>query len=332
MATHINAHNKNLMFTKRIKLSELARKITYLSAIIICAFSLLSLFGRCPYIELTTHFRLQYVLGSLICIVVLSFFRCWKIVPLAILSAVFNLYFVVPYYFAAPTENNLAAAQNVRFMLANVQGNNQNYSGLLEAVKANNPDVVVLEEVTDKWWENVERLTADYPNFKALPRPGGSGLAFFSRFPIEKAEVLTLDDSTHPALLCAIKIEKTALSIFIMHPPTPVTTRKFNYRNGQFARIAAMTANTAEPKMLIGDLNTTMWSPYFTDLLQDSGLRDARIGQGIYPNWHALLPAFLGIPIDHCLISEKIEVENIATGDYTGSDHRPLLIDLKVDQ
>lgn len=304
--------------------------MTSASAIVLFALSLISLFGRYPFIELTTHFRLQYVWVSIICIGALCFFRSWKIVPFAVFTLIFNVYFIAPYYFAAPPENNMPAMHNVRFMLANVQGNNRNYSELIEAVKANNPDVVVLQEVNQYWWKNIEALTAEYPNFKDVVRPGGSGLAFFSRYPIERAEVLTLDDSAHPALVCVIKIENTALSIFTLHPPTPMSARKFNYRNGQFAQTAEMLKNTAAPKMLIGDLNTTMWSPYFTELLENSGLRDARTGRGIYPSWNAHLPSLLGIPIDHCLIGEKIEVENITTGDYTGSDHRPLIIDLRI--
>lgn len=317
-----------MMLNKPKKLSEFARKITCLSAIVVFALSLISLFGRYPFVELTTHFRLQYVWVSIIFIGALCFFRSWKIVPLAVFTLIFNLYFVVPFY--SKPEKILTEAHNVRFMLANVQGNNRNYVNLLEAVKANNPDVVVLQEVNPHWWNNIESLTLEYPHYKDVVRPGGSGLAFFSRYPIERAEVLTLDDSAHPALVCVIRIENTALSIFTLHPPTPMSAKKFNYRNGQFAQIAEMMRNTAEPKMLIGDLNTTMWSPYFTDLLSNSGLRDARIGNGIYPSWNAFLPSIFGIPIDHCLTGKQIEVENLATGDYTGSDHRPLLIDLRI--
>lgn len=90
--------------------------------------------------------------------------------------------------------------------------------------------------------------------------------------------------------------------------------------------------NAAEPKLLVGDFNTTMWSPYFADLVKDSGLRDARTGRGLYPSWNAALPAFLRIPIDHCLVGDKIEVESLETGNYTGSDHRPLILNVGIEK
>lgn len=320
------------MFINRIRLLKFINKLTYLTAAFVSTATLISLFGRYPYLELFTHFRLQYAWLSLICIAGLSGFGSWKLALLMTVLAAFNAAQFIPYYYAAQSPENTLPAFHLRLMLANVQGNNSNYGGLIEAVKSVNPDIFVLQEVTDEWWANVQILSADYPYYKSVPRPGGSGLVLFSRYPIESAEVLTLDDSTHPALISVINLDGTPLTVFTMHPPTPVTARKFNYRNGQYAQAAALLKAAPEPKLLIGDLNTTMWSPYFTDLIENSGLRDARIGKGLYPSWYAILPSFLRIPIDHCLVGEKIAVENITTGDYTGSDHRPLIVDVKVEK
>ena len=81
----------------------------------------------------------------------------------------------------------------------------------------------------------------------------------------------------------------------------------------------------------------TMWSPYYRLLVRKTGLRNTRKGFGILPTWptkgtYQILPGWLTslfrIPIDHCLISHGLDTSNIYTGSSTGSDHKPLIVDL----
>lgn len=318
-------------FTSRTIL-KFVHKLIYLTAAAVSALSIASIFGRYPYLELFTHFRLQYAWLSIICIIGLSVFHSWKLALLVTACAFFNLSHITPYYFAAERPVQNVPTLNLRLLLANVEGNNKDYPALMQSVTSANADIVILQEVTQKWWENVQILSSDYAYFKAVPRSGGAGLAIFSKYPIEESNILSLDSSTHPALFCKIKLEDTQLSLLTIHPPTPMNPIKFANRNEQFAQAAAIMKTADEPKLLIGDLNTTMWSPYFTDLLKNSGLRDARIGKGLYPSWNTWLPTLLRIPIDQCLVSEKIEVNTIGTGSNTGSDHLPLIVNLKIEK
>jgi endonuclease/exonuclease/phosphatase (EEP) superfamily protein YafD len=301
------------------------------ASIAVFVLTIASFFGRLPYLELTTHFRLQYLWFSIICTISLCFFKNWKFLIPCLFCAVFNGIYIFPYYLPDDYQLKDAPAINVKLMLANVEGRNKKYDKLLASVKSANPDIIVLQEVTDEWWRQVNSLTSDYPHYKAVPRPGGGGLALLSRFPLEQADVLILDTSNHPAIFSKINLDGTTLSILSIHPPTPMRKHKFNYRNGQFAQAASLMKSTPNPKVLIGDLNVTIWSPYFTDLITDSGLRDVRKGRGIYPSWNTLLPNFMRIPIDHCLVGDGIEVGNVKLGDYTGSDHFPLIVDLKLE-
>lgn len=87
-------------------------------------------------------------------------------------------------------------------------------------------------------------------------------------------------------------------------------------------------SETRGPKLLTGDLNTTMWSHSFTGLLRESGMSDARRGFGLMPSRPVPPPALLRTPIDHCLVGGGVAVEAIKTGGRTGSDHRPLVADV----
>lgn len=94
----------------------------------------------------------------------------------------------------------------------------------------------------------------------------------------------------------------------------------------------ALPAFTHQQKDLViiaGDLNTTMWSPYYKRLARDSGLANARKGFGILATWPSFYP-FLRIPIDHYLVSPEVRVVDLRMGPKFGSDHRPLVADLFV--
>jgi endonuclease/exonuclease/phosphatase (EEP) superfamily protein YafD len=320
--------NGNKLFGIHFITSQHAYVLVMVTSIAVAASTLASLFGRHSYLELATHFRLQYALVASVCVVLLIVFHSWKLLPIVLCCAVINWFYIAPYYSATPGASASPAAVHLRLMLANVLGSNRNYSVLIATVDQERPDVAVLQEFTDEWRRHTQTLDSRYPYSKVVPKPGGSGMALFSRYPIENVEVLALDSSTHLALLAKVNVAGTPISILSLHPPTPVRADKFSNRNEQFARAASLMRATAGAKVLIGDLNTTMWSPYFMDLVRDSGLRDARIGFGLGPSWPLPLPAILQIPIDQCLVSETMAVERLRTGGRTGSDHRPLIVDV----
>ena len=80
----------------------------------------------------------------------------------------------------------------------------------------------------------------------------------------------------------------------------------------------------------MGDLNVTMWSPFYRSLAKISGLNNARQGFGILPTQSAILPqyAIFSAPIDHCLISQEIKVKDFRVADNIGSDHLPIVAEL----
>src|SRR5258705_3687924 len=295
----------------------------------ILALTLASLFGRPPYLELTTHFRLQYALAALGCAGMLIALHSWKLLLIAVCCALYNLAYLVPYYFSKPTPDIKASAASLRLLQVNLLLSNEYYETLLAAATEADADVIVLQELTEECWKHLGILAEHYPHVEALPRPGGSGMAILSRYPLEEAKTLTLDASNHIAQIAQVNVLSTSVTILALHPPTPVSSARFKNRNRQFHEAGDILRNLKGPRILIGDLNTTMWSPYFTDLTIRSGLRDARLGFGLRTSWPMPLPWFLRLPIDHCLVSNDIIVERVQLGRRTGSDHRPLIVDVK---
>ncbi len=311
------------------------------STVILCAatfalfaLSVAGLFHRPRYFELASHFRLQYLWAAALCGVCLTWRRVWTWALLAGAIVIFNGLFIAPLY--RHPRLPASAGVSLKVMLSNVMGGNRNYAAVLREVRAENPDILVIEECTPLWWQNLEILKADYPHSEAVLQYGGGGIALFSRFPLENVQVHRVGGSVHTIITARVNLNGTRLEILAMHPLTPVTDDKFSERNRQLAWAADYMRGLTGPRILIGDLNTTLFSPYFQDLVRDSGLHNARQGQGLLPSWPArydvvpAIPPFLRIPIDHCLVSDEISVARIRLGPRVGSDHLPLLVDLVI--
>lgn len=317
------------MFLTELVSHQLLYKLTAVILISILALTMASLFGRHLYLELTTHFRLQYALTASACVGVLIVFHSWKLLPVAVCCAVYNLAYLVPYYFLRPRPQIKSSAASLRLLQVNLLLSNENYETLLTAATEADADVIVLQELTEEWWKHIEVLAEQYPHVEAVPGPGGAGMAIFSRYSLEEVKTLTLDASNHIAILAQVNVVSASVTILALHPPTPISSTRFTNRNRQFHEAGDILRSLKGPRILIGDLNATMWSPYFTDLTKRSGLRDARLGFGLRTSWPMPLPWFLRIPIDHCLVSNDIIVERVQLGRRTGSDHRSLIVDVK---
>ncbi len=320
------------MFLIELVSYQLIYKLVVVVRVLVLVLSVASLFGRYLHLELTTHFRMQYSLAALFCIVLLVGFHSWKLLPIAVCCAVFNFAYLVPYLFPKAQHERRSPSVHLRLMQVNLLKTNRDYDALIASVTEAKPDVVVSQELTEDWWNHTRVLGNRYVYVEPAPRPEGSGMALFSRYPLEDTQILTLDASDHLAMLARLNVEGTPVSILAMHPPTPVTAVRFANRNQQFREASALVGAIKGARVLIGDLNTTMWSPYFTDLTSRSGLRDARLGFGLRTTWPMPLPWLLRLPIDHCLVSADVVVEGVRLGKRTGSDHRPLVVDLEVER
>jgi endonuclease/exonuclease/phosphatase (EEP) superfamily protein YafD len=94
-------------------------------------------------------------------------------------------------------------------------------------------------------------------------------------------------------------------------------------------RAAALALMQPAATILLGDLNLTPYAPAFAQLVSGSGLQDALAGEAWRPTWQAgFWP--LALPIDHVLVPRGSCVTAHEIGPYVGSDHRPLLVSLRL--
>lgn len=281
--------------------------------------------------ELLSHFQSQYLLASLACLAVLGGLRRYRLAAGALVCVVASGTAVLPFV-AGPGSRAHAAAgggADLRLLLLNVLKPNRHDGPVLDLVAGTDADVLVFVEV-DAWWKRaLEALAPDYPHCVFRPLDNNFGLAVFSRIPFDDTDVCVLGDAGRASACLRITVGGTPVSVMATHPCPPVTAQSFRLRNNQLEQVAAYL-DTRGPAILIGDINTTMWSPWYRRIERRTGMVNARLGHGVLPSWPTFLPAAARIPIDQCLVTPDITVTGCRLGPPVGSDHLPLIVDVSV--
>ncbi|MDH3336956.1 MAG: endonuclease/exonuclease/phosphatase family protein [Gammaproteobacteria bacterium] len=313
-----------------------ARRLSFVgllqaAAVVTTLFSLATLPNSLHrHLELFSHFRLQYLLVSLL--LCLSFIalrsRAWAGLMLVITAI--NTVPVAPWYLAE-TRTHAETDPRIELLLANVHSRNANTRALIELIETEQPDLVFLQEATDRWVVAMNVLQTRYPHRYSIARDDNFGIAVYARQPLLGVEKLDSPPYGFPSLVLRQSVAGRIVTLVTTHPIPPLGKDGFDARNEQLASIAEVITSIAGPRLLVGDLNTTMWGHHYDLLERATGLRNARHGIGIVPTWPRQLP-FAMIPIDHCLVSEDFAVVDIDSGPSIGSDHLPLTVTLALVQ
>ncbi len=286
--------------------------------------SLLGYLGRWWWpLDLLAHFRVQYFLALAVSMPLLWIAGRRRWAGLAGVLAAVNACCIAPYFFAPDCAKESDGA-GLRIVSINVNFTNDRADLVLDFVNQQSPDAVVVLEYTQAWQDGLASLEAAYPYVRLQ-----SDTALYSRRPLSDVKVTQLGGVYAPAISATIDTDAGPLSLVAAHPISPVGGWRSRLRNRQLRELATLVNEQPHPVVLVGDLNTTPWSPYFTDLLRDAKLTDARRGFGVRPSWpEPLRLSLLQIPIDHCLVGEGVCVRKFAVGSPVGSDHLPIVVDV----
>ena len=273
--------------------------------------------------ELLTHFRVQLMQLSLPFILIALWKRKNRTASLLLLIALVNYYPVLSLYVNAPTTTS---APSHRALLINLNHTNSEKAAALEKIQTIEADIIILLEVTSDWTDTLQSLLQTHPHTLQHPREDPFGIAVYSRLPISRSNIHNHAPLNIPTLQFDLHLDQKTITCFATHPPPPISSTFAHARNQQLQTLAKHIQNARHPTLLFGDLNTTPFSPYFQQLLQDAALKDSTQGFGFQPTWNASNPLF-SLPIDHALHHPNIQINQRQVGNDIGSDHRPLVID-----
>ena len=228
-------------------------------------------------------------------------------------------------------ENAKGEKSNFKITSINIFSQNEEFQHLKDYLTKDKSDVIVLQELTPAWQKHVEFIRKEYPYYKEEVRSNNFGIAIYSKIPFSKVSTKNYIDEMHPSILAEIIVDAKPLSILATHPVPPLPNQaRFERRNKQYELMKQeIDALSNENIILVGDLNSTVYSPNFK-LVQSDKMKDARSGFGLNNSWNAFIPIFR-TNIDQCWVSKNIKVTNFYRGDDIKPDHFPIVAELKIE-
>jgi endonuclease/exonuclease/phosphatase (EEP) superfamily protein YafD len=277
--------------------------------------------------ELGAHFRVQYAVVLALCAVGLALLgRHWVAAGCLALAAA-NATFVAPYLRAPPP--GTTQGQPLQVLSLNVFRRSDEYVRVVEYVRSVRPDVAVFVEATPAWRDALAALADDLPHEAYAPGAGSNGILIRSRHALARVAPVNLGGQPEGGLSAWLAPHGHPVEVLGVHLRWPMSPESAALRNRELAGLAAYAAHARVPLVVVGDFNSTRYTPPFARMLRDGRLGDCAAGRGLNGTWPTRFPPAY-IPIDHCLHTEGVWVDRFEVGPYVGSDHYPLVATLRV--
>jgi len=226
-------------------------------------------------------------------------------------------------------------------MSYNLWGGNDQYDSIVGAINEMAPDVVGLQEINDRIANEIQRDLADRYPYRVID----GDQAVFSRFPIVDRALLLIGDERAPIPVqhIVLDVDGRRIGIVNAHPHSPaLMASRFlglrlgypsglanHFRDLEVREMMRAVEKIEGPLIVLGDFNLTdMQAVYgeMTQMLLDAH-REAGYGLGFTRTpVRGIGPATWRI--DFVFYTPELTALSTRTGDFAGSDHRPVVAEL----
>jgi endonuclease/exonuclease/phosphatase (EEP) superfamily protein YafD len=279
--------------------------------------------------------RIQLTLGCII----FAMFSVWKR-QLAI-SVVFLLMVIgnilwINNHFSTATCAATHANQPLRVMTMNVWKHNPDLTLAINAIKAADPDIIWLQEVSRDMLTTIctaLKTSHPYPHCPAGHK-GFYGMGFLSKHPFTQHWQQEQHYDTERSIFHVSFNQTHANKDFIgVYFRSPRDAERLSVRTRQMQHVAEYIAQHPDRHFVVaGDMNSVFWQHDISTMRQSSGLHHAQQGMFSTPlTWNARLPAILRIPIDHIMLQDGLCANGAHIASASGSDHRAIYADILED-
>jgi len=298
-----------------------------------------------PFLDSLSHFRVHLLIIFLPLLIIVAFFHEKYIMStyffLIVLGGGYLYWILQPFKFEEVDVTKVHPLKHVQF---NLSYKNQRMEDVKKFLIEKNVDIVTLQEVTTAHKEALEEMklveglsvkfSTKYPyfsrkkgvypyqhycNFQSV-----GGVAVLSRYPIDVEKSICIKGEG--LVSASVKVNDATINVISLHLHWP-----FPYgQTKQVETIRQVFKNLSTPLLVAGDFNAVAWSNTLKKIEKAS---DTKVVNGL--RWSInlkkqlpLIPA-MSLSIDHVLVSSEFQVDAITVGEDLGSDHFPIITDLR---
>ncbi len=275
--------------------------------------------------ELFSNFRMYYLYISLLFVITHLYFKQRYLLSIHLVFIIAIILEIAPFLSVG---SQLSSNNDIKIISANILSQNNEKQLVLDWLVHEDADVVFLMEITPEWDESLGKLDSIYPHHLTVPRLDNFGLALYSKVPLNESRILERPFQRIPSIITKLKFEHQEYTFIGAHPEPPLGPMSFKERNKHLERLNELVHIYPGPTIIAGDFNCSSFSWNLKRLTQNTNLKDSRLGKGLQNSWSATLP-FFRFAIDHCFVTDDIQISSRNIGPANGSDHYPIILHIK---
>jgi endonuclease/exonuclease/phosphatase (EEP) superfamily protein YafD len=316
-----------------------------LGALGVATLAILALFGfAVPVFDLLNHAQIFLLPGTLIGLVIVAVLLRGTLRSLAMIVVLVGVAasanVMLPEFLGSLRARPAApAGGTITMMTHNLFGMNYEMEKVVAAIRAEDPDIIVLQEYFGEQATDLHPLLlADYPFFARCRGGKRANLGLYSRLPFEQVEDGACPNNAYGTTRTAHILAKfqtgngKPFSVITTHMDWPIPITR---QHEQLSALSAVVDKIEGPMILAGDFNSTPWSYALREFVARNGLLRETMNLVTYPlswyyfgAWRDTIPF---LPLDHVMTRGGIVVHDLHAGRRTASDHLPVVFTFSVE-